>query len=257
LVAALVNMGGLGLGPLLAGALVQWAADRLRLTFWVDLGLLLPAVIGVWFMRETRGSDGRPSLRPQSLSIPREMRAVFVRAALAGFAGFAVMGLFTAVSPAFLVGILREKSHVLLGVVVCAVFAASALGQLALARVPEDWALSIGCVGLIAGMGVVALGLAVGSLALLMSGGIVAGLGQGLSFRAGLAAVNAGAPAPRRGEVASSFFVVAYVALSIPVIGEGVLARLAGLRAAGLAFAAVVALLAAVVLVLLGQDRGN
>ena len=92
---------------------------------------------------------------------------------------------------------------------------------------------------------------------LLVAGGVVAGLGQGLSFRAGLAAVNARAPADRRAEVASSFFVVAYVALAIPVIGEGVLARLAGLRAAGLAFAAAVALLAAVVLALLVRDSGH
>jgi len=74
-------------------------------------------------------------------------------------------------------------------------------------------------------MAALALGLAFSSLALLVLGGVVAGLGQGLTFRAGLAAVNTGAPAERRAEVASSYFVVMYVALAIPVIGEGVLAR--------------------------------
>ena len=53
--------------------------------------------------------------------------------------------------------------------------------------------------------------------------------------------------------MASSFFVVAYVAISLPVIGEGLLGQLAGLRAAGLVFAAVVAALAALVLVLLAR----
>jgi cyanate permease len=96
--------------------------------------------------------------------------------------------------------------------------------------------------------------LAVSSLALLVAGGVVAGFGQGLSFRAGLAAINDRAPADRRAEVASSFFVVAYVAISIPVIGEGVLAELVGLRTAGLVFVAAVAVLAAVVLAMIRTD---
>jgi multisubunit Na+/H+ antiporter MnhB subunit len=67
--------------------------------------------------------------------------------------------------------------------------------------------------------------------------------------------VNAGAPAQQRGEVASSFFVVMYAAISLPVIGVGILAQATGLRPAGLAFAAAVAAVAAVVLVLLGRER--
>jgi hypothetical protein len=65
--------------------------------------------------------------------------------------------------------------------------------------------------------------------------------------------VNAASPAAQRAEVASSFFVVASVAISLPVIGEGVLAQLVGLRTAGLVFAAAVAALAALVLALLAR----
>jgi hypothetical protein len=104
-------------------------------------------------------------------------------------------------------------------------------------------------------MALLAPGLAFSSLALLVLGGVVAGLGQGITFRAGLAAVNAEAPAEQRAEVASSFFIVLYVALALPVIGEGVLAREVGLRSAGLVFAGVVAALSAVVLALLGRLR--
>jgi hypothetical protein len=106
-------------------------------------------------------------------------------------------------------------------------------------------------------MGVVAVGLALSSLAALVAGGVVAGLGQGLNLRAGLSAVNAAAPADHRAEVASSFFTVAYVALSVPVVGVGLLAELTSLRAAGLIFAALVALLALSVLLLVGQRNPN
>jgi MFS family permease len=62
--------------------------------------------------------------------------------------------------------------------------------------------------------------------------------------------VNAASPPARRGQVASNFFLVAYVAISLPVVGVGVLADMIGRRAAGLIFAAVVAALAGTALVL-------
>ncbi|MGI8411196.1 MAG: MFS transporter [Solirubrobacteraceae bacterium] len=247
LIATMANMGGLGCGPLLAGVLSQLAGSPLRLSFWVDLALLVPAAIGVWAMPEPVAVREHPRLRPQVPRVPVEVRSTFTRAAIAGFAGFAVLGLFTAVAPAFLGQVLGVRSHAVVGLVVFAVFAASTAGQLALGWVREPLALPVGCGGLIAGMALLALGLASSSLAVLLLGGVLAGFGQGLSFRAGLAAVNANSPPERRGEVASSFFVVAYVAISIPVVGEGILAQAAGLRAAGLAFAAGVAVLSAVV----------
>ncbi|MEA2151574.1 MAG: hypothetical protein QOD69_3404 [Solirubrobacteraceae bacterium] len=257
LVATIANMGGLGCGPLLAGSLSQWAGSPLRLTFWVDLALLVPAAIGVWAMPEPVAARSRPRLRPQALTVPAQMRATFVQAALAGFAGFAVLGLFTAVAPAFLAQELGVTSRAAIGLVVFAVFAASMVGQALLELVPEAVAIPAGCVALIAGMGSLALGLAFSSLALLVLGGVIAGFGHGLAFRAGLTAVNARAPAQQRGEVASSFFVVMYAAISLPVIGEGILAQATGLRAAGLTFAAAVAAVAIVVLVLLGRERAT
>ncbi|MEA2145369.1 MAG: hypothetical protein QOG59_956, partial [Solirubrobacteraceae bacterium] len=256
LVAAMANMGGLGLGPLLSGLLVEWAGLKLRLAFWVDLALLVPALAAVLLVPEPPATRRRLRVRPQALSVPSEIRPAFVRAGMAGFAGFAVLGMFTAVSPAFLAGLLNERSHAVLGVIVCVVFVSSTVGQLALDRVSSSAALPLGSGVLILGALLIALSLALSSLALLVLGGIVAGFGQGLSFRAGLAALNADAPAERRAEVASSFFVVAYVALSIPVIGVGILAQTAGLRAAGLVFTIAVATLAAAVLILV-RARGR
>jgi MFS family permease len=257
LIAALANMGGLGCGPLLAGVLAEAAPHPLRLPFWAQLALLVPAAVGILLIAEPVDRTRRPRLRPQSLSVPAQMRATFVNASLAAFAGFAVLGLSTAVSPAFLGQALGVKSLAVIGVIVFAVFVGSTVGQLLLEVVPEAAAMPAGCIGLIAGMGLLAGGLAASSLALLVAGAVLAGVGQGLSFRAGLTMVNAEAPPEQRGAVASSFFVVAYVAISIPVIGEGVLAELTSLRTAGLTFAAVVAAISAVVLLLLARQRRN
>jgi predicted MFS family arabinose efflux permease len=254
LVAAVANMGGLGSGVLLAGIVSQWAGSPLRLIFWVYLALVIPAAIGIWAMPEPVASTGRPRLRARLPRVPSGLRNVFVRAALAAFAGFAVLGLFTAVAPAFLAQDLGVTNRAAVGLVVFSVFAASTAGQAMLTLLPEDMALPVGCVALIAGMALLALSLAVSSLALLVLASVTAGVGHGLSFRAGLATLNAGSPAAQRAEVASSFFVIAYIGISLPVIGEGALAQAIGLRPAGLAFAAVVAALAAAALALLATS---
>jgi MFS family permease len=183
--------------------------------------------------------------------VPAEVRGVFVPAAIAGFAGFMVLGLFTAVAPAFLAEVLGLSSHVLTGLVVLVLFAASTAGQLALERVPQQRALPIGCLLLIVGVGLVGAGVSTASLILLLAGAVVAGLGQGLGFRAGLASVTAHSPSDRRGEVTSSLFTILYVAISLPVIGVGVTAQGFGLVPATVAFAAIVATLSGVALAIL------
>ncbi len=69
-----------------------------------------------------------------------------------------------------------------------------------------------------------------------------------MSFSRGLAAVVERAPAQRRAEVSSTYFVVAYIAISLPVIGEGLAAQSLGLRTAGVTFAIGVAILATICL---------
>ena len=76
----------------------------------------------------------------------------------------------------------------------------------------------------------------------------MAGIGQGISFSRGLADIVELAPADRRAEVSSTYFVVAYVALSLPVVGEGLAAQHWGLRTAGVSFAIAIAVLSAICL---------
>jgi hypothetical protein len=248
-VATAVNLGGLGCGPLLAGVLAAVATTPLRLPFWVDLGLLAPAFAAVIRMPETVRRSGHRLPRMQRLRVPAELRGTFTRAATAGFASFTMSGLFGAVAPIFLATVLHLPSPALSGVTVFLLFASSAAGQLVITRIPARAGLSLGCIGVITGAGLVAAALALESLAFLIAGAIVAGLGQGLSVGAGLDAINAEAPADRRAEVASSFFVVLYVGLSIPIIGTGLASQVIGLRASALIFSGFVAALAAACLI--------
>ena len=62
----------------------------------------------------------------------------------------------------------------------------------------------------------------------------ILGLSQGLVVGSGLAAINKRAPAQRRGEVASTYFLALFLGLSIPVVAVGFASDALGLRTAGL-----------------------
>lgn len=256
LLATAANMGGLGSGPLLAGVLAQYGPAPLHLVFTVDLVLVAVAAAGLLGVPETvRIGGGR--LRWRRPQVPRQMRATFTPAAMAGFAGFATLGLFTSVAPSFLHQVLGVGNLAVAGGVVFSLFAASAAGQALMTRVGARRALVLGCAVLVAGMAAIAGSLAAGSPALLVLGALVAGAGQGLSFRAAVTAVAEHSPDDRRAEVTSALFVAMYVAISLPVIGVGALAVTVGLRTAGLVFTGCVALLAAATAVRLRTAPGG
>jgi MFS family permease len=246
-VATVVNMGGLGAGPLLAGLLVEYAPAPLQLSFVVHMVLAVLAGAAVLVVPETSQRTGKIGV--QRLSVPVEVRAVFVIAGLAAFAGFAVTGLFTAVAPSFLSQVVGITNHAVAGLIACTIFAASAVAQVAAGGLVPRRAVAIGCALLIAGMVVLAVALHFSSLSGLIVAAVVSGIGQGISFSRGLAAVAELTPPDCRAEVSSSYFVVAYVAISLPVLGEGLAANSWGLQMAGVTFAIAVAVLSTICLV--------
>lgn len=242
-VATVANIGGLGAGPLLAGLLAEYAPEPLLLPFIVHIALAILAGIALLIVPETSSRAG--SIGLQRLSVPAEVRRVFLIAALAAFAGFTVTGLYTAVAPSFLANVIGITNHAVAGAMAWSIFAASAVAQIFATRIPPQRAVAVGCAVLVVGMVILAVALNFSSLPGLIAAAVVSGVGQGISFSRGLAAVAEQTPADRRAEVSSTYFVVAYVALSMPVVGVGLAAQVWGLRTAGVAFAIAVAVLAA------------
>lgn len=243
LVAAVANILGLGLGPLTAGLLAEHVGAPLRTSFVVHLGLLALAFGAIAMVPEPVDVRGPRRLTVQRLRVPPEARGVLVQAGTAGFAGFAVLGMFTAVSPALL-ALLGHHAPSLTGLVVFTVFLASATGQVGSAFMAARPALLIGTATLVLGVAAIGVAIAASSLALVLVGGIVAGAGQGMGFRAALGSVTTASPPDQRGGVASTFFTICYVGISIPVVGIGIGTRAYGLVHTGEVFAGVVAVIA-------------
>ncbi|MGW5905355.1 MFS transporter [Streptomyces althioticus] len=243
-VATAVNMGGLGCGPLLAGILAEYAPWPLRLPYAVHLTLVACSVaVLLWLPETVRNLRPLRTVRPQRPGVPPHVRAVFGPAAAAAFVGFALFGVFTSVSPAFLAQYLGVTDHAVSGAVVATAFFASIAGQTAVGRVGVGRSLPLGCAGLLAGLALLAGALHWDSLALVVPSALVGGVGQGLAFRGALTEVSRASPPDRRAAVISSLFVVAYAGISVPVIGVGLLAEPLGLENAGLVFIACMAVL--------------
>ncbi|MEO6955554.1 MAG: MFS transporter [Antricoccus sp.] len=257
-VATAVNMFGLGCGPLLAGLMAAWLPAPLLLPYLANLVLLLPAIAATWFLPETVRDRSRGWPRPQRPRVPAEARAVFIPAAAVAFAAFGAFGLVAAIGPTFLRNLLHLPSPALAGVIVFAMFAGSALGQIALTRLAGRTALPVGCGVLILGLAGIGVALAAESLTLVTVGTIVVGLGQGLTFSSGIAAITAASPSDRRAETISTFFIVAYVAISIPAVLVGVASTIWNLQIAGIVFTIVMgALTAAALIAVLIIGRGQ
>jgi MFS family permease len=137
LTASAVNVGGIGLGALVAGALAQWVAHPLTVPYLVFLAALLLGATGVALSPETReGPKPRPRYRPQRISVPPAERSRFFAAAVSAFMAFATLGLFTGLVGLFLAVTLHHPSHALAGAVLGAMYAAAVAAQILTAAWP-------------------------------------------------------------------------------------------------------------------------
>ncbi len=222
-VATAANLGGIGLGPLAAGLLAQFAPAPLVVPYLVFGGVLVALAVLVGFAPETASRpEPRPAWRPQRVVIPAHARGTFFAATGAAAAAFAVYGVFNSLMPGFLAGTLHETSYAVAGAVAFSAFAAGAVAQLALGTASTAVTLKVSVPALCAGLALFAGGMWLPSLPVFIAGGIVTGAAGGLVFRGSLVAAASTAPPGSRAEVLAGFFLGAYVGLSAPVIALGV-----------------------------------
>jgi MFS family permease len=106
----------------------------------------------------------------------------------------------------------------------------------------------VGVIASVVGISVVEAALLGASAPLFLLGTIVTGVGNGLCFIGSLSLVNEIAVPSKRAELVAAYNVVAYFALSLPVVGVGLMANLFGLKTATVLFAAVLIAVSALTL---------
>jgi hypothetical protein len=236
---------GLAAGAAGAAALVTFASDPLHRVYEVLFALTALMVFLLFVMPETvsRKAGALASLRPH-VSVPRQSRAVLLRVAPATVATWAFGGFYLSLMPTVVATTLGVRAPWVGGVVVAtlplfATLTAGALRHLAARRL------------LVLGTGALSLGVVVSlsgiwqhSVAALFAGAVIAGLGFGASFSGALRALLPTAEAHQRAGLLATFYVLSYLAFSLPALAAGASVPLIGLDTVAYIYGAVVIVLA-------------
>ncbi len=241
IIATAANLGGLSLGPLIAGSLAQFVGRPLLVPYWIVGAALMVSAVAVRLVPETVTKHHR-SYRPQRVAVPADARTPYYRAAAAGFVAFGVMGLFTALAASFVAGTMHQTSHLMAGLPSFLVFFCAAVGQIALGRAVPRRLFALGIPALVLGLVLTTTAVWLPSLSLFLVGGAVAGVGVGWMFKGAMSAAAALAAEDSRGETAAGIFLAAYLGLTVPVVLVGIATTLVSLSTAMTVFAAVVVL---------------
>ncbi|MTD15363.1 MFS transporter [Nakamurella sp. YIM 132087] len=257
LVSTAANIGGLGVGPLVAGALAQYVDGPLRTPYVVFAVLLVLAIVAVLLAPETVPADReRAPYRPQRVDLGTGgARSRMIAAGVAGAAAFAVFGLFTSVAPGFVGGTLHHSSRFLAGGLVFAVFGAAAIAQSLTGSLTLPRRTALGLWAIAVGIPTVLAGTYAADLTLFLVGGVIAGAGAGTLFKAAIGMVIATAVPEKRGSALAAVFVIAYAGLSLAALGIGVASLVVSSVAAMTVFAVVLLAVLGVVAVLLRSSH--
>ncbi len=218
-----VNVGALGLGPLISGCLAQWAPWPLTLSYVIFAAVGAVTLMGLTTAPETgappprKGSGAQPTRKRPSARLP-------VPAAAATLAAFAANGLFAGLSGLFLATTLRHPSHALSGATLFLVFSAGVVSQLATGTWRASRVLALGTLFMLVGLTllVVSVRLSTPSLAMFLIAGALIGAGAGAVFK-GTTGIVLEASAPEdRVAMTSALLIALFVGLSVPVVGAGI-----------------------------------
>ncbi len=222
-IATAVNVGALGVGPLIAGCLAEWVRWPLTVPYLVFIALGVASLVGVASAPET----ARPSLEAVAAGSegkrPRTPR-ILAPGAVATMAAFAANGLFAGLSGLFLVEVFGHTSHALAGFSLFLVFSCGVAAQMATNGLPAARVLQLGTLSMVSGLIllVVSVQLSTPSLGMFLGGGALIGGGAGAVFKGTTGLVLEVTPAEDRLAVTSDLLIALFAGISIPVLGAGI-----------------------------------
>jgi MFS family permease len=242
--------GGLGLGSLLAGLAIQLTTAANTIIFVV---LTIVTILGAGAVvlspeTVTRAPGALRSLLPR-ITFPPATRREFAAAAPVVAAVWMLAGLSGGLAPSMVRSVFHLDSGLLNGLAGFIAPATSAVIGLAFARVDSRRAMTIGIYASIIGAIGIISGVYAGSLAIMIIGQAIAGVGFGASFTAALRLIFPLAPTHQRAGVVGAIYLVSYIAFGVPIVIEGQLTRPLGEIPAVSLYTAVAILLALISLI--------
>jgi MFS family permease len=222
--------GGLGVGSLLTGLAIQFTTDANAIVFTVLAIMTVLGIVVVAMSPESAppvpGALG--SLVPR-VAIPPATRREFTAAVPVIAAVWMLSGLSGGIAPSLVRSVFLLNSGLLNGLSGFIAPAMSAAVGLMFVRLDPRRSMIVGIYASVLGAVGIISGVCAGSVAIMIAGQGVAGVGFGASFTASLRLVLPLAPAHQRAGVVASIYLVCYLAFGVPVVVAGQLESRIGL----------------------------
>jgi hypothetical protein len=257
---ALVNsvapMLGLGLGALGTSVLVEFAPMPTKLVFDMLLLVFALQTIGAFFLPETveRRPGAWRSLKP-SIAIPAAARTTMWQVMPIAGAQWALGGFYLSLGPTLARAVTGHAAPTIGGALVAALVLSAAVAILLVRERAPRSTLLMGALGLAVGVTITLAGVALHSTAAFFAGTVVAGLGFGSAFNGAVRSLVPLARPHERAGLFSGFFVLSYLAFSLPAIAAGLAAGRFGLQATSLGFGLVLVAVAGAAMLAIRRPR--
>ncbi|MET0866117.1 MAG: MFS transporter [Nakamurella sp.] len=234
-------LGGLAVGALGCGALVQFGPQPTHLVYLLLLVGMVVAAVFVAVMPETavRRPGGLASLKPK-VGIPARLRPDVLALTPMLVASWALGGLYLSLGPSVAASLFGLTNHLVGGLVVTLLCATGAVTAFTLKGWPTERVLRMAAVLLTVGTATTLIGVELESIAVAAAGTVIAGIGFGGSALACFGTLARIAAPEERGEVFAVAFVISYLAFSLPAVVAGLAASSFGLHTTAVVYGLVV-----------------
>jgi MFS family permease len=245
LITSVAPLLGMACGAMGCGLLAEFAPMPLQLTYWILLALFVFQAIYLWRLAESVSPQlgAWRSLRP-TLHVPVQARRALWLILPLDLAAWAVGGFYLSLAPSLVRAATGSTSNLIGGALVAVLTLTGALSIYALRNRAADMMLRLGASLLVLGLALVLIAVHTASLPLFFIGTLITGSGFGSGFLGALRSIMPLALPHERAGLMSAFYVLSYLAFSLPSLLAGNLTRLYGLIPTTNGFGAVLILMA-------------
>ncbi|WP_204128319.1 MFS transporter [Pseudomonas ogarae] len=255
LITSVAPLLGMACGALGCGLLAEFAPLPLQLTYWLLLGLFLAQAVYLWRLAESVSPQPGAwrSLRP-TLHVPPQARQALWRVLPLDLAAWAVGGFYLSLAPSLVRAATGSTSNLIGGALVAVLTLSGASSIYLLRNQGADPMLRLSASLLVIGLALVLAAVHGANLPLFFVGTLVTGGGFGAGFLGALRSIMPLALPHERAGLMSAFYVLSYLAFSLPSLLAGNLTRVFGLIPTTDGYGAVLIVLCVVALLGLRQS---
>jgi MFS family permease len=230
LITSVAPLLGMACGAMGCGLLAEFAPMPLQLTYWLLLALFLFQAIYLWRLAESVSPQpgGWRSLRP-TLHVPVQARRALWLILPLDLAAWAVGGFYLSLAPSLVRAVTGSTSNLIGGALVAVLTLSGALSIYTLRNRSATTMLRLGASLLVLGLSLVLTAVHTASLPWFFIGTLITGSGFGAGFLGALRSIMPLALPHERAGLMSAFYVLSYLAFSLPSLLAGNLTRIFGL----------------------------